>query len=89
MKNDVEFAFTNNISSNNGLMKCWLETLPAPLGRITVRGADRMASCKLLEKFLYLHTQREFINELFSFMQTNDLSKHQLWYVPMSPAISR
>jgi hypothetical protein len=59
-------------------MKCWLEILPALLGYITLRGADNMASLKLLGKFLHLHTQWDFINDLFSFMQTNDLSKEQL-----------
>jgi len=35
---DVFCAFTNNISCTHGLKKCSLETLPALLGHITLRG---------------------------------------------------
>jgi hypothetical protein len=65
MKYDVVCAFTNNINCTHVLKKCWLETLPALLGHITLRGADNMASCKLLGKLLYLHTPWNFINDLF------------------------
>ena len=50
---DVIYAFKNNISCTRGLNKCWLETLPSLLGRVSLRGADSMASCK---KLLHLHT---------------------------------
>jgi hypothetical protein len=56
VKEDIVFAFTN-ISCKHGLKKCWLETLPAPLGHITIRGADNMVGCKLLGKLLLPHTQ--------------------------------
>jgi hypothetical protein len=78
MKNYVVFALTNNVSCTHGLKKCWLETLSALLGHITLMGADNVASCKLLGKLLHFHTQWDFINDLF-FMQTNDLSKQQPW----------
>ena len=65
MKNDVVFAFTDYISCTHGLRKCCLETLPAPLGHITLRGADNMASCQLLGQLLLLHTQWDFINDPF------------------------
>jgi hypothetical protein len=77
LKNDVFCAFTNYISCTYGLKKYCLETLPKLLGHITLRGAESMASCKLLGKLLRLHTQWGFINDHFLFMQTNDLSKQQ------------
>jgi len=51
--------------------------LPALLGHITLRGSENMASCKLLGKLLHLHIHWDFINDLFFFIQTNDLSKQQ------------
>ena len=54
-----------------------METLNALLGHITVRGANNMASCKLLGKLLQLHNQWDFINDLYMLMQTNDLSTQQ------------
>ena len=77
MKKDVVCAFKINTSCTQGLKKCSLETLPTLLGHITFRDADNMASCKLLGRILQLHTQWDFINDLYLFMQTNGLSKQQ------------
>jgi hypothetical protein len=63
--------------STPDLKKCRLETIPALLGHITVRGAENMASWKLLGKLLRLYTQLGFINDLFLSTQTNYLSKQQ------------
>jgi len=52
-----------------------METSPALLGHITLRGSENMASCKLLGKLLRLHIQRDFINDLFCLYRQNDLSK--------------
>jgi len=87
MKKDVVCAFTNNTSCTHELKKCWLETLPALLCHITLRGADNMASCKLLGKLLHLHTQQHFISDLFFlFMQTNE-DRASLWSTGCQPVI--
>jgi hypothetical protein len=87
MKKDVVCASTKNISCTHGLNKCWVETLPALLGHITLRGADNVASCKLLGNFLSSYPLG-FHQWSFFFMQTNDLSKQQPWEVLTFPVIS-
>jgi hypothetical protein len=48
--------FNKTSTITHGLNKYPLETLPAILNHITLRGADNIANCKLLEKLPHLHT---------------------------------
>lgn len=60
----VTNLFNKTSTKTHGLKKCRLETLPALLDHITPRGADNIASCKLVEKLFRVHTPWEFINDL-------------------------
>jgi hypothetical protein len=60
----VTNLFNKTPTITRGLKKYRLETLPALLDHITLRGADIIANCKLVEKLFRVHTPWELINDL-------------------------